>query len=179
MINWKRAFLVTTSLAILVWIIFGFVLPQQGPVLEQWETHNAKFKIRVQRRHDLYGIMHYWYVFQTAQNESIRWREVTRQLHGEPVALPKDQIRFVSENVGYFFFQLKYAVTVDGGETWSVFDFGNNPKFLPQKLDYSKIAQVEIRPDGTGELTMFRYDMTQGQSTMFVTRDYGQHWVLK
>jgi hypothetical protein len=73
--------------------------------------------------------MSYWFVFQSAQNGSIRWREITRQLFDEPNAPPTKQIRFVGEDVGYLFFQLKYAVTTDAGTTWSVFDFGNNPSF--------------------------------------------------
>ncbi|SRR6266536_346638 len=171
--------LLTFVLGISAWIVKGFLIPGQGPVIEQWETHNSKFKIRVQRRADLYGLMTYWYVFQSSRNGAITWREVTRHLHGEPVALPKKQIRFIGEDVGYFFFQLKYAVTVDGGETWKVFDFGNNPSFKPEKLDYSRIADVLIQPDGTGEATMLKYDSRSGQSTLFFTKDYGQHWTLK
>jgi hypothetical protein len=171
--------LLVSMLGLSAWIVHGFLLPGQGPVLEEWETHNAKFKVRVQRRADLYGIMSYWYVFQSAQKDSTRWREITRHLYDEPDALPKKQIRFVTKDVGYLFFQLKYAVTVDSGNTWTVFDFGNNPSFKPEDLDYSRIADVEIQPEGTGKLTMFKYDITHGRSTLFFTYDYGQHWVLK
>jgi hypothetical protein len=171
--------LIALVLGGLLWGVFGFILPGQGPVLQEWETHNSKFKIRVQRRHDLYGLMTYWYVFQCAENGSIVWHEVMRQLHGEPVALPKDQIRFVSENVAFIFFQLKYAVTVDGGKTWAVFDFGNNASFKPEQLDYSRIADVDMRADGVGTLTMFRYDSRKGTAPLFITSDYGKHWVAK
>ena len=148
-------------------------------MIEGWETHNSKFSVRVERRADLYGFMSYWYVFRSAPNGAVAWHEVTRQLHGEPVALPKKQIRFVGEDVGYLFFQLKYAVTTDGGQTWSVFDFGNNSSFKPENLDYSRIADVEIKADGIGQLTMFKYDPTHGQSILFFTKDYGKHWNLE
>lgn len=166
-------------IALSSWIAYGFLIPSQGPVIEEWETHNSRFKIRVQRRAHLYGLMSYWYVFQSSSKGSIRWQEVTRHLQGEPIALPKQQIRFVSEDVGYLFFQLKYAVTVDGGATWKVFDFGDNPSFKPKQLDYSRIAEVLIRPDGTGDITMLKYDSRAGQSTLFYTMDYGQKWILK
>ena len=171
--------ILVSVLGFTAWIVEGFLLPGQGPVVEEWGTQNTKFKVRVQRRADLYSIMSYWYVFQTAQKGSIRWREITRHLYNEPDALPKKQIRFVNEDVGYLFFQLKYAVTVDSGSTWTVFDFGNNPLFKPQELDYSRIEDVDILPDGTGKLTMFKYDSSQGKSTLFFTNDYGQHWSLK
>jgi len=179
MIDWKRAFLVTTSLAVLLWIIFGFVLPGQGPVLKEWETHNSKFTIRVQQRRDLYGYMTYWYVFQSSRNGSIVWHEVMRHLYGEPGAFSKEQIRFVSEDVAFVFFQLKYAVTVNGGSKWTVFDFGENNSFKPEKQGYSRIAEVEMLRNGTGTLTMFRYDTSQGTVPLFITYDYGQHWALK
>jgi len=161
------------------WLSNEYLVSGQGPVIEKWETHNSTFNIRVERRADLHGIMDYWYVFKSAPKGAIRWQEITRQLHGEPIPLPNNQIRFVSDDVGYLFFQLKYAVTVDAGRTWSVFDFGNNPSYSPKKLDYSRIANVEVLADGTGKLTMFRYDITQGQSTLFFTNDYGRHWELR
>jgi hypothetical protein len=91
----------------------------------------------------------------------------------------QSQTRFVGDEVGYFFFGLKYAVTVDAGESWRVFDFSESPHFNPKENDYSKIADVEISHDGTGALTMCRYDMTQGKVRMFTTRDFGQHWSLE
>jgi hypothetical protein len=171
--------LVVACLVAATWLSNEFLISGQGPVLEKWEDHNSTFSIRVERRADLYSLMSYWYVFQSSRKGTLRWGEITRQLHGEPVPLPKEQIRFVSDDVGYLFFQLKYAVTVDSGQSWSVFDFGHNPLYSPKKLDYSRIADVKVLPDGTGKLTMFRYDITQGQSTLFFTHDYGRHWELK
>lgn len=160
------------------WILQS-VLRGQGPAIEQAETSNSKFTIRVERRSDLSSMMHYWYVFKSKKKGDLRWHEITKQLHGEPVELPIKQIRFISPDVGYLFFQLKYAVSIDGGETWSLFDFGSHPSYKPEQLDYSRIADVKIQADGSGHVMMFRYDMTQGQAMKFLTKDFGQHWELK
>lgn len=173
----KRAILFVGLLIAATWLMQSLILGQ-GPVLEKGEVSNPKFTIRVERRSDLYGVMHYWYVFSSAQKGDLRWQKVTKHLLGEAVELPTKQLRFVGADVGYLFFQLKYAVTVDAGKTWSVFDFGENGSFKPELLDYSRIADVQISPDGTGHVVMFRYDMRQGQTIKFFTTDFGQHWNL-
>lgn len=157
-------------------LLLQSLLMGQGPALEQGQTSNSKFTIKVERRSDLSSMMHYWYVFSSARKGDLRWREITKHLYGEPVELPVKQIRFIGNDIAYFFFQLKYAVTVDAGETWSVFDFGDNPLFKPDQLDYSRIADVKIQEDGTGHVVMFRYDMTRGQEIKFYTKDFGKHW---
>ena len=174
-----RTAVIIASMVLLCWVTVSFVLPNQGPVDEYYDAQGDNFRVRVERRHDLLGPMHYWYIFRSNRKGEPAWQEVTRQLYGDRIPLPKSQIRFVGENVGYFFFALKYAVTIDAGKSWTVFDFEETPLFKPRENDYSKIADVQISQDGSGSLTMFRYDMTKGKVTMFVTSDYGQHWSLE
>jgi hypothetical protein len=175
----SRTIVIGVGLLMVSWLLSSFVMQGQGPVEEYLDTQNSKFKIRVERRTDLIGPMHYWYVFRSAKNGDATWQEITRDLYGEPIPLPAKQIRFINNDIGYLFFSLKYAVTINAGGSWIVFDFAKNPFFKPKEFDYSKIADVEILPDGNGKLTMFKYDMSQGQSLKFVTKDYGQTWQVK
>lgn len=168
---------VTFVAGISLWLFFSFILPGQGPVVEEWQTQNSKFQVRVQRRPDLYGFGTYYYIFDSAPSGSNSWREVVRLLHDEPIPLPKNQIRFVNDEVGFLFMELKYAVTTDGGKTWSVFDFVK--QYDPQRHDFSRIANVEVLRDGSGTVRMYGFEGTLKESPSFYTEDFGKRWSPK
>ena len=80
---------------------------------------------------------------------------------------------FVGEQVGYLFMGWVYAVTTDGGRTWSVWDAS---KELPQwRTNYRLIEDVTLGADGTGKMLLNPLE-PQPSRPELVTDDFGRHW---
>lgn len=141
--------------------------------IERWETTNNRFKIRVIAHPEEGGFVGgAYYVFQSTGTDNDNWHEIMIVHHDDPVKIPREQIRFVSDRVGYVFMLYNYAVTLDDGITWSVW---YAPSDLPQWRDTrANIENVQILPDGTG--TMSLRTSTDEKAPELYTSDYGKHW---
>jgi len=173
---------VKMTVVILFCLMAGFtsecgLTSRQGPgkVIETWETTNHTFKVRV-TAYDEKGSYPSpgggYYVFQSAPVGSENWGEIMTFRHDDPIAIPRDQVRFVSDLVGYVFMGWQYAVTTDGGRSWSLWDASKDPA-LSKTYRYDSILGVSISPDGNGEMT---FRLTGETKQGFKTKDYGQHW---
>ncbi|HEV2664040.1 MAG TPA: hypothetical protein VG324_03975, partial [Blastocatellia bacterium] len=93
-----------------------------GEIRETYETSNHAFRVRVNSHAEKNGgfVGGAYYVFQSAQIGSDRWRDIMVFRHDDPDPIPRDQIRFVYESTGYVFMGWMYAVTTDKGASWSV-----------------------------------------------------------
>ncbi len=89
-----------------------------------------------------------------------------------------DIIWFVSDNVAYVFMQWWYAVTTDGGRTWTTFDVAKN---FPDKAYYnsSLIERVAMAPDGTGTMLLRAEGLVDKKPLAIYTGDFGKKWTLK
>lgn len=164
-------------------IILGFgcrFLPgsQVGEkVNEAWETHNKTFKISVTAYAEENGgfVAGAYYVFRSAKVNSDVWTDIMRFRHDDPVAIPRDQIHFVNDEVAYVFMGWMYAVTTDSGSTWSVWDAR---KDLPgwQCCNYILIKSVLLEQDGAGTMQLKPIDGRRGEVPELHTRDFGRHW---
>jgi hypothetical protein len=103
------------------------------------------------------------------------WSEVMTFVHTDDVGLLKDQVRFVDDRIAYFFIAWKYAVTTDGGRTWSQWDA---EKELPDcnYCNYQLIRDVKLHIDGTGRMMLDPTPNTPGAPSELHTRDHGRHW---
>lgn len=95
--------------------------------------------------------------------------------HDDPVAIPRDQIRFLSDQVAYAFMGWMYAVTTDRGRTWSVW---NAERDIPdwRCCNYKYLHQVDIDQNGAGVMTLDPIDEHGGTMLRLHTQDYGRHW---
>jgi hypothetical protein len=143
----------------------------------QWETEHGGLRIRItEYQQKEPSFLHYFfYVFESMPVSANNWSEVMTFVHTDDVGLPKDQVRFVSNDVGYVFMGWMYAVTTDGGLTWSVWDA---PRDLPncQCGNYQLIRDVQLTADGVGTMILNPPPNTQQPETVLHTRDYGRHW---
>jgi hypothetical protein len=165
-------------------VIFTFVCctnfssASPGAVLETWETQNSTFKIQVisyeERRFNINGTN---YVFEAAAKGSDSWHEIVTFRHDDRPKIPSDQVRFVTEKVGYLYFGWIYAVTNDGGVTWSIWDA---KKDLPnwQCCNYNLIHQAQLTTNGSGRMTINQIPQREGEVPQLHTRDYGRHWIV-
>ena len=146
-------------------------------VNELWETHNASFKVRVTAYAEENGgfVAGATYVFQSAAVGTSDWRDVMKFPHDDPVPIPRDQVRSVNDQVGYVFMGWMYAVTIDRGATWSVW---NAEKDLPgwRCCNYRLIQEISIEPDGNGSMKLRPIPGRPGELPELRTRDYGKQW---
>ncbi|MBA2734700.1 MAG: hypothetical protein H0U54_17700 [Acidobacteria bacterium] len=170
------------ALAIII-LAVGFLLrsfrPSIGEITESWETSNQTFKVKIDRHAEQNGgfVAGAYYVFQSAPSTSNNWREIMTFRHDDPNPIPRDQVRFVNDRVGYVFMGWMYAVTTDGGATWSVWNAQTDlPKW--DCCNYRLIGSVNIVPDGTGTMILNPIPQRQGEVPQLHTNDFGQHWNL-
>ena len=154
--------------------------PSKGQVLEQWETGNGAFKLRAEAFAEKNGgfVPGAYYVFSSAPNGAGTWRTVMTFRHDDTVPIPRQQLRIMSKNFAYIFMGWMYAVTTDGGMTWTVWDAR---KDLPnwQCCNYGVIQDVNVRPDGTGEMILSPIPGRRGEVPSVCTADFGRNWASK
>jgi hypothetical protein len=148
-----------------------------GAVSETWETSNQTFRLRIDRRDENVWTSGAYYVFQSAPAGSDSWREIMVFRHDDPNPIPRDQVRFLNEQVGFVFMGWMYAVTTNGGASWSTW---NAERDLPRWLcrNYRLIAAVNMQADGTGTMILNVITERQGEVPQLHTKDFGKHWNL-
>jgi hypothetical protein len=149
--------------------------PRMGPIAESSETSNRTFRIRVDARPEERAFLPgAYYVFRSAPAGSDDWHDIMTFRHDDPVPIPRDQVRFLNDRVGFVFMGWKYAVTTDAGATWSVWDSSRDlPKW--QCCNYRLVDDVHLEPDGTGTMTL-NVIPNRGEMPQLRTKDFGRHW---
>src|SRR5258708_3289165 len=89
---------------------------------ETWEVSDNSFKVKATAYAEENGtfVAGAFYDFQSNATGTDTWREIMTFRHDDPVPIPREQIRFVSDQIGYVFMGWAFAVTTNGGSSWSV-----------------------------------------------------------
>lgn len=148
-----------------------------GKITESWDASNERFKVRVERRAEIDVFLPgAYYVFQSVAEGSNSWNEIFTFRHDDPVPIPRNQIRFVNEQIAYVFMGWMYAATVDGGRTWQVWDADKDLQNC-ECSNYGLIKDVRLAADGIGIMKLNRQVPGRiGKATELHTTDYGRHW---
>ena len=126
--------------------------PRMGNVTESWETSNQTFKLRVDRHAEEGGfgpVAGAYYVFRSASSGPNAWHDIMTFRHDDPVPIPRNQVRFMNDRVGYVFMGWMYAVSTDGGATWFVWNakkiclIGNAAIMVLSKMFVSRLMERE------------------------------------
>ena len=151
--------------------------PGPGYVTARWESLGTPIKVRVLRLSELHGgvVPGAYYRFEAALEGLSDWHEVMTFRHDDPVEIPKDQFRVINARLAYAFMGWMYAVTTDGGRTWSVWDAGVD---LPdwKCCNYGLIRDVELNPSGAGLMRLQVIRGRPGEVPELSTADFGRHW---
>jgi hypothetical protein len=152
--------------------------PYKAEVVETWETQNTPFRVRVDKHIERGGFMAVlngaYYVFQSESGKnSNQWREVMTLRHDDPNDIPREQVRFAADKVGYFFMGNDYAVTNDAGESWRIFKICD---FLPSDEQCAGIKDLQIDADGRGQVTIHSSSKYQDGLKVLETTDFGRSW---
>lgn len=148
--------------------------PQIGEVVDTWVAENSAFKVRINKHAEKNGgfVAGAYFIFQSASKEKEDWKEIIISRHDDPVAIPRQQIRFVSEQAGYVFMGLKFAATTDEGKSWFVWYAVDD---LPNwGLTRATISDVQIDSNGAGSMKLKSF--TNQEAPMLNTEDYGKTW---
>jgi hypothetical protein len=168
--------LVLSTIGYIAYRLF-LVRPYRAEITDTFEKTNNVFRIRVNQHAEkgLGFVPGAYYVFQFAEVASNDWQEIMTFRHDDPVEIPRDQVRFVNDQTGYVFMGWMYAVTTDGGRTWSVW---NAQQDLPKWdcCNYRLVEDVELSSDGAGRMKIDTIAGRQGEVPELYTQDYGRHW---
>jgi len=150
---------------------------KHGKLYEKWEVSNQRFRVRVQAFEENSQWLTGGYIlFESSPVAKEDWHKIMEFRHDDPVPIPRQNIRFIGDDVGYVFLGWKYAVTTDAGRTWTEWSC---EKDLPQWLwlcsDYGLIKSVELSSGGLGKMILRPANTAQVVPT-FVTEDFGKHW---
>ncbi len=153
-----------------------FVRPRRGKLIESWELTGKTLKFRVEaygERNSLVGGA--YYDFRAAPVSSENWQTIMTFRHDDPVPIPRENVRFVNEQVAYAFMGWKYVITTDCGKTWSLW---NAEKDLPgwRCCNYELVNNVEVNPNGSGKMNMNPIRGRSGELPGLRTTDFGRHW---
>jgi len=177
----KLAALVTILLiSILSLSCVIFTRPHRSTTpLETWLTENKAFRIRVTSYEEKdANVSGTYYVFESTSKGSTAWHEIMTLRHDDRPDLPKDKIRFLNDETGYLFMEWMYAVTTDGGHSWSVWDATRDvPDWQWSK--YGVIKDVIIDVDGSGTMLLTAITDPNTKAPAFITHDFGRHWEVK
>lgn len=112
----------------------------------------------------------YTYEFQSGHDG--QWREIATFRHDDAIAIPRDQVQLVSDDVIDFYIGWMYAVTTDGGGSWTVWDAARDLEGW-QAADYGFIKSVQLSSDGAG---VMRVNPLRFAAHELQTVDYGRTW---
>lgn len=177
----KRNIKLAAVLFMIIGVVSGWTLNQRprrsSRIDERWETTNGTVDIRVTAYgEDNAGLdAGAYYVFESKRVRSNDWHQITTFRHDDPVPIPREQVRFVNDRIAYIYMGWMYAVTRDGGLTWSVW---TADKDLPnwECCNYRLIRNVIMTKDGTGVMQLKPIQDRRGEVPELHTSDYGRHW---
>lgn len=178
----KRIIFVAAGVFLIIGAISVCAVHYQRPrrsnrIIERWQTTNGTIDVLVTSySEDNAGLdAGAYYVFESARSGSNQWHKVMLFRHDDPVPIPRAQIRFVSDRIGYVFMGWKYAVTTDNGSTWSVWTAERD---LPnwECCNYGLIHDVTMANDGSGVMQLKPIQDRRGEVPELRTKDYGRHW---
>lgn len=178
--------IVPTIITLIALAIFAVCVfkPWLGEVTETWQTESQGFRIRVDR-HDARGLFvpGTYYVFQSAPVGSDAWQEIFT-IHTFTLKrsspIPRENARFINSQIGYVFYQEKYAVSTDAGRSWAVWDAREADKnlgFEKHKL-YPLITEVRVESNGRGRMRLSSLTDSSDDQPELQTFDYGRSWSM-
>ena len=154
-----------------------FRSPKIGNCTESWTTENDMFRIRVNKHAEENGgyVGGAYFIFQSAPKGQENWANIMIFRHDDPVEIPREQVRFVCERIGYVFIGNKFAVTADGGITWSIWDAIKN---LPN-WSHTRASIKDVQIEATGDGLMELYSFTKQKAHDLRTKDFGKSWDIQ
>ena len=172
-----RGILLSLGLAIslVAFLSYEVLYVKRGTIFDQYETGRGTLTLKVTSFHETAWLLFVpgaIYDFE-ANPAGESWEHVMTVRIDDPNPIPRSQIRFLDERTAYLFMAWKYAVTRDGGITWSVWNAREDASLKCR----SYISDVQLESNGVGTMQLELYQ--QHTNCTLRTTDYGLHWIAK
>ena len=158
----------------LVAFVFG-CNSQDNVVLDRWETSKRPLAIRVteyQEKH--FPLSKFRYVFEGKSQNSDQWTVIMTNITDDDVPIPRDQVRFISNQAAYMFMSDKYAVTTNGGLSWFIWKAEDGLSQMKYPGQFF-IKEATVNEDGRGALVLVSH-ASHTPAVQFRTGDFGHSW---
>ena len=177
-IKWLLIFGLCFATGLLTLVLPFFFPTRSEEVLGTWEFRRGVHRVLVTAYAEENSFVpgtYYFFEYIDAVNNR---REIMAFRHDDPVEIRSEQVRFINDRICYVYMGWMYAVTTDGGFSWSVW---NAEKELPnwQCCNYRLIQSVHIEPDGSGVMNLNPTAGQKGEMPKLYTGDYGRHWTTE
>ena len=151
--------------------------PSPGAVLGQWKNGNGIFDVRITAYREKNGgfVRGAYYEFASTASGQTDWHKIMVFRHDDPIPIPRNQTVFLSSKVAYVFMGWMYAVTTDGGHTWSAWSAERDLTGW-KCCNYALIREVRIHASGVGRMVLNPIPNRPGEVPALFTKDYGRHW---
>lgn len=156
-------------------ILKGTLINRRKKIVETWKTSNGNIKMRVLAYY-LEGVVPagVYYTFQSFDSDWSEWQSIMTSRHDQSLPIPTDSVVFLTDTTAYAMMGSMYAVTTDGGDTWSVWDAERDFE-MGRLSDHWIIGHVGIAASGNG--TMKLWASAQPSETFVLhTSDFGRNW---
>ena len=149
-------------------------------MIEIWENGNGSFKVSTSAYNlssdtEPRGI-YYTFSGSTLSKENDHKQTIFTIRHDKTVPIPRDNVVFINDKIGYVYMGWLFAVTIDGGITWHQWDAETELSDW-QCCDPDLIQNVTIASSGSGTMTLKAKLQQQEKVLMLHTKDYGLHWL--
>src|SRR5262249_57350201 len=93
---------------------------RRGDLIDEWQTSSGAMKVRVRKFSERGALfMPHTYFSLEAADATNAWKQVMEWKVDDAIAIQRQQVHLLSENVGYAFGNDTYVVTADGGRAWA------------------------------------------------------------
>ena len=94
--------------------------------------------------------------------------------HDDYVPIENRQIHFVNDQVAYMYMGWMYAVTIDSGLSWHIWDGNRVELFSKDRIGYSGIQTIIIDHNGQGKMLLQLIGFSNPVELQ--TDDFGVSW---
>ncbi len=159
-------------------LLFGTSCGLQDRPVNRWQSAGTPFAVRITELEERqFPLSKFKYVFEVKPAASDRWKEIIVATTDDDVPIPHEQVRFINNHTAYVFMVDRYAVTTDGGRSWSTWNANDQASNVVQYPGQFYISKVLVNPDGSGSL-MAAARSADKRTHRFQTSDFGRTWVL-
>lgn len=141
-------------------------------IFDTFETRNDQFMIRARAYKETGYMPGAYYIFESSPLVDIQWKKIMIFRHDDRIPIPREQVRFVNDQIAYLFMGWMYAVTTDGGTSWCVWKPGWKDGGW-KRCAYGYVRDAVIDGNGTGVLEL---NADCASPSQLYSKDYGRTW---
>lgn len=162
-------------LLVLISLLLYSCKTSKGQQYDHAEFENGNKRIRATAHYENSQFLVGGQITFESQNASKDWIPIFSFRHDDPVKIPQNSVKWVSEDVAYCYIGYICSITSNGGKSWNTWNALEDWKEW-KPINYGLIESIELNLDGRGTIKLRPIgDRTQGIKELF-TDDFGETW---